>query len=85
METLRAEKRVYLDFQKTESEMERLNRVMVAYEYNRHEERLNKSGVTARQERVNQLTEEKKELENELQAIEEDRNAAASKLAKVNE
>ena len=83
LETLRAEKRVYLDFQKTESEMERLNRVMVAYEYNRHEERLNKSGVTSRQERVNQLTKEKKELENELQAIEEDRNAAASKLAKV--
>ncbi|KAI9488964.1 RecF/RecN/SMC [Zychaea mexicana] len=81
LDHLRAEKRLYLDFQKTESEMERLNRVMVAYEYNRLEERLNKSGVASRQERVNQLMEEKTVLENELQAIEEDRNAAASKLA----
>lgn len=37
MDQLRQEKRVYLDFQKTESDIERLSRTLIAFEYTRHQ------------------------------------------------
>lgn len=42
LDKLRNEKRTYLDYQKTEAEMERLNRLMVAYEYKRQEVRFSR-------------------------------------------
>lgn len=46
MDQLRTEKRLYLEYQKTESEMERLNRLIVAYEYSRHEVCAQRDGET---------------------------------------
>ncbi|KAL0094637.1 RecF/RecN/SMC [Phycomyces blakesleeanus] len=79
LERLRAEKRVYLDFQKTESEMERLNRLLTAYEYNRHDEKLNQSGAenTARQNKVNELKAAIDVLKAEMGTIEKERKAIA--------
>ncbi|KAI7861921.1 RecF/RecN/SMC [Spinellus fusiger] len=81
LERLRAEKRVYLDFQKTESEMERLNRMVVAHEYSRYDERLNQSGAdnTARQLHINGLKETIQALKAEMKAIEIERNAVTEK------
>ncbi|KAF9580847.1 Structural maintenance of chromosomes protein 2 [Lunasporangiospora selenospora] len=43
LDKLRGEKRAYLEFQKTQSEIERLTRVVVSYDYSRSEARLKKT------------------------------------------
>ncbi|RCI07057.1 Structural maintenance of chromosomes protein 2 [Rhizopus stolonifer] len=84
LDRLRAEKRVYLDFQKNEAEMERLNRFVISYEYKKHEERLNKSGADteARQAKMKELTEAVETIEHELATLLEQKRAMSDKMEK---
>ncbi|KAF9110806.1 Structural maintenance of chromosomes protein 2 [Mortierella sp. AM989] len=43
LDKLRGEKRAYLEFQKTQTEIERLSRIVVSYDYSRYEQRYSKS------------------------------------------
>ncbi|KAG0048297.1 Structural maintenance of chromosomes protein 2 [Gryganskiella cystojenkinii] len=43
LDKLRGEKRAYLEFQKTQTEIERLSRIVVSYDYSRYEQRHSKS------------------------------------------
>ncbi|KAF9427715.1 Structural maintenance of chromosomes protein 2 [Entomortierella beljakovae] len=45
LDKLRGEKRAYLEFQKTQTEIERLSRIVVSYDYSRYEQRYSKSKV----------------------------------------
>ena len=83
LDHLRAEKRIYLDFQKNEAEMERLNRFVISYEYKKHEERLNKSGSDFhnRQAKMNELTQAVQLLEAELKKVAEQKEAISKKMS----
>ncbi|KAI8973317.1 hypothetical protein BDF20DRAFT_824084 [Mycotypha africana] len=83
LDRLRAEKRVYLDFQKTEAEMERLNRLVISYEYKKHDDRLNRTGDNeARIQQLIDLKKTVKALEDELNNIDTDRKAVSAKMSK---
>ncbi|KAF8942673.1 Structural maintenance of chromosomes protein 2 [Haplosporangium gracile] len=43
LDKLRGEKRAYLEFQKTQTEIERLSRIVVSYDYSRYEQRYSKA------------------------------------------
>ncbi|KAI1317847.1 Structural maintenance of chromosomes protein 2 [Mortierella claussenii] len=43
LDKLRGEKRAYLEFQKTQTEIERLSRIVVSFDYSRYEQRYSKS------------------------------------------
>ncbi|KAF9559990.1 Structural maintenance of chromosomes protein 2 [Mortierella alpina] len=43
LDKLRGEKRAYLEFQKTQTEIERLSRIVVSYDYSRYEQRFSKA------------------------------------------
>ncbi|KAG0369594.1 RecF/RecN/SMC [Gamsiella multidivaricata] len=43
LDKLRGEKRAYLEFQKTQTEIERLSRIVVSYDYSRYEQRYSKT------------------------------------------
>ncbi|RUS21454.1 hypothetical protein BC937DRAFT_92655 [Endogone sp. FLAS-F59071] len=74
LDQLRAEKRVFLDYQKTESEMERLNRLVIAHDYKKSEDKLNRSGADfdAKKEKINQLKKTVERLKDEVERIEEE-------------
>ncbi|KAI9316303.1 RecF/RecN/SMC [Dichotomocladium elegans] len=82
LDQLRAEKRVYLDFQKTESEIDRINRVIVAYEYNRHHDKVKSANAynQQKQERVDKLNEALAVLKGELETIEQDKKEAQERV-----
>lgn len=82
LDHLRAEKRVYLDFQKNETEMERLNRLVISYEYKKHEERLNKSGADneARLAKVTELKNTVQVIEGEMEKIEQQKKGISAKM-----
>lgn len=82
LDRLRTEKRVYLDFQKNEAEMERLNRLVIAYEYKKHEERLNRSGADndSRTTKMDELKNNSTTIKNEIKKIDEEKNALSEKM-----
>ncbi|KAI8985162.1 hypothetical protein BDB01DRAFT_101356 [Pilobolus umbonatus] len=82
LDQLRVEKRVYLDFQKNESEMERLNKYVISYEYHKHEERLNKTSGdnNKRIAKMNEMQESVKVLEREIGKIEEEKQEMEEKM-----
>lgn len=82
MDRLRAEKRVYLDFQKNEAEMERLNRLVISYEYKRHEEKLNRSGADneARNARLNEFKNTAQAMQSEIDRIEAEKTEVSEKM-----
>lgn len=84
LDHLRAEKRVYLDFQKNELEMERLNRLVISYEYKKHEDKLNKSGADneARHTKVKELQEAVNVLEAEIKKIDQEKKSVSEKMQK---
>ncbi|KAG1124874.1 hypothetical protein G6F42_009222 [Rhizopus arrhizus] len=84
LDHLRSEKRVYLDFQKNEAEMERLNRLVISYEYKKHEEKLNKSGADseARLNKINELKAHVQAIEEEIQRIDYQKKAVSEKMRK---
>jgi structural maintenance of chromosome 2 len=87
LDKLRGEKRTYLDYQKNESEMERLNRLVVAAEYDRHAKRLDRSNADnderkARLDELQRLVEEKNA---EITAIEDERHIVTVKKQEQSE
>ncbi|CAG8737531.1 1526_t:CDS:10, partial [Cetraspora pellucida] len=74
LDKLRTEKRSYLEFQKTESDIERLTRLVVAYEYTKYQENLDKSGADfeAKKVKVQELLEFNERLKDEIAYLEED-------------
>ncbi|RUS34192.1 RecF/RecN/SMC [Jimgerdemannia flammicorona] len=71
LDQLRAEKRTFLDFQKTESEMERLNRLVIAHDFKKSEDKLSRSGADfeAKKEKISQLKKDVEKLKDEVAHI----------------
>ncbi|KAI8343702.1 hypothetical protein BC941DRAFT_99440 [Chlamydoabsidia padenii] len=81
LDHLRAEKQFYLEYQKTEMELERLSRLVVSYDYYRQQERLNRSDVDnmARETRLNELQAKADTLKQEMAVLKEDKQAATDR------
>ncbi|KAI7888400.1 SMCs flexible hinge [Mucor mucedo] len=62
--------------------MERLNRLVVAYEYKKHEDRLNRSGVDneGRTTKMEELKQNVKTIQNEIKKIDEEKNVLSEKM-----
>ena len=74
LEKLRMEKRAFLDFQQTQSDLERLTRLVVAHDYIRNKEKLKQSvkDLEAKKQRVLDLEGSAKRLKSEITHLEED-------------
>ncbi|CAG8741299.1 5686_t:CDS:2, partial [Acaulospora morrowiae] len=74
LDKLRTEKRSYLEFQKTESDIERLSRLVIAFEYTKYQDKLHKSGADfdAKRAKVRDLETLNEQLKVELAHLEED-------------
>lgn len=85
LDQLRTEKRVYLDYQKNESEMERLNRLVVAAEYDRHAKKLNRSNADQdeRKARLDELQKMIQERSSQIAAIDEEKTVFTAKQREV--
>ena len=74
LEKLRTEKRAFLDFQQTQSDLERLTRLVVAHDYLKYKEKLKQSAsdLEAKKQRAADLGDSAKRLKNEIAYLEED-------------
>ncbi|KAL8895345.1 MAG: hypothetical protein Q9207_008208, partial [Kuettlingeria erythrocarpa] len=74
LDKLRTEKRAFLDFQQTQSDLERLTRLVVAHDYVRNKEKLKHSAedLEAKKRRTLDLEESAKRLKSEIGHLEED-------------
>jgi len=74
LEKLRSEKRAFLDFQQTQSDLERLTRLVIAHDYVRGGERLRVAGDECdnKRNKVQALEENADKLKNEIAHLEED-------------
>lgn len=74
LEKLRGEKRAFLDFQQTQNDLERLTRMVVAYDYVRCQEKLDQSAadLEGKKRRQNGLEESAARLKSEISHLEED-------------
>lgn len=74
LDKLRTEKRAFLDFQQTQSDLERLTRLVVAYDYIKNKEKLKQSAgdLEAKRKRAAELEESAVRLKNEITNLEED-------------
>ncbi|KAL8699034.1 MAG: hypothetical protein Q9201_006238 [Fulgogasparrea decipioides] len=74
LEKLRTEKRAFLDFQQTQSDLERLTRLVVAYDYVKNREKLRQSAndLEAKKQRTLDLEQSAKQLKSEIAHLEED-------------
>jgi structural maintenance of chromosome 2 len=74
LEKLRTEKRAFLDFQQTQSDLERLTRLVVAHDYVRYKERLRQSGddLEAKKQRAKDLEESAVRMKGEIELLQED-------------
>jgi structural maintenance of chromosome 2 len=74
LEKLRSEKRAFLDFQQTQSDLERLTRLVVAHDYIRGKEKLKStaSDLDSKKRRQLELEESAGRLKNEIAYLQED-------------
>lgn len=74
LDKLRGEKRAFLDFQQTQSDLERLQKLVVSYDYVRGMERLERSGedLEKKKRRVLELEANAEKLKAEIANLEED-------------
>ncbi|KAL9611563.1 MAG: hypothetical protein Q9167_003810 [Letrouitia subvulpina] len=74
LEKLRTEKRAFLEFQQTQSDLERLTRLVVAHDYVRNKEKLKQSvsELETKRQRAVDLEGSAKRLKNEITHLEED-------------
>lgn len=74
LEKLRTEKRAFLDFQQTQNDLERLTRVVVAYDYVRCQEKLKQSAadLEGKKQRHKSLEDSAARLKSEISHLEED-------------
>jgi structural maintenance of chromosome 2 len=76
MRKLREQKSRFLEFQKTQNDLERLSRLVIAYDYVQCRDKLQKSAedLKRKQERVEELKLDEAETEAQIQCLEEDKN-----------
>lgn len=76
LDKLRTEKRAFLDFQQTQSDLERLTRLVVAHDYVKNNEKLKQSAadLEAKRKRATDLEDSAVRLKNEIMNLEEDIN-----------
>ena len=74
LEKLRGEKRAFLDFQQTQSDLERLTRLVVAHDWSKYREKSQQSAddLDAKTQRVKSLEDSAIRLKNEIQLLQED-------------
>ena len=74
LEKLRTEKRAFLEFQQTQSDLERLTRLVVAHDYIKNKEKLRQSAedLEAKKNRATDLESSAERLKNEISRLEED-------------
>ncbi|ORY04728.1 putative SMC2 protein [Basidiobolus meristosporus CBS 931.73] len=74
LQRLREEKRAFLEFQKVEIEIDRLRRLVVAYDYMKNEEQVNRNaqGLDSKQERLEDLEKSISQLKREIKNIDVD-------------
>lgn len=74
LEKLRTEKRAFLDFQQTQNDLERLTRVVVAYDYVRCQDKLKQSAadLEGKNQRHKLLEQSAARLKNEISHLEDD-------------
>ena len=74
LEKLRGEKRAFLDFQQTQSDLERLTRLVVAHDYVRSKEKLKTSAedLEVKKNKVKSLEEASKRMKGEIAHLDED-------------
>lgn len=74
LDKLRTEKRAFLDFQQTQSDLERLTRLVVAHDYIKNKEKLKQSAadLETKRRKVTDLDESAVRLKNEIANLEED-------------
>lgn len=74
LDKLRTEKRAFLDFQQTQSDLERLTRLVVAYDYIKNKEKLKQSAgdLETKRRKATELEESAVRLKNEITNLEED-------------
>ena len=74
LEKLRQEKRAFLDFQQTQSDLERLTRLVVAHDYIRYKERLRQSGddLEAKKQRAKDLEASAVRMRKEIEYLQDD-------------
>ena len=74
LDKLRTEKRAFLDFQQTQSDLERLTRLVIAHDYLRSKEKLKQSAtdLSAKKKRVTDLEDGARKLKHEIANLEED-------------
>lgn len=74
LEKLRQEKRAFLDFQQTQSDLERLTKLVVAYDYVRCRSKLQQSAedLELKKQRAKDLEGSALRLKNEIQLLQED-------------
>lgn len=74
LDKLRQEKRAFLDFQQTQSDLERLTKLVVAHDYVRGKEKLQRAAVELQQQkdRAKALEQSAVRLKNEISLLQED-------------
>ena len=74
LDKLRTEKRAFLDFQQTQSDLERLTRLVVAHDYLKNKEKLKQSAndLEAKKQRATDLEDSAKRLKSEIAHLGED-------------
>ena len=74
LEKLRGEKRAFLDFQQTQSDLERLTRLVVAHDYVKGKSKLKQAAhdLEAKQNRATELEESAERLKREIDLLQED-------------
>lgn len=74
LEKLRQEKRTFLDFQQTQNDVERMTKLVVAYDYLRAQERLKQAvaDLEAKMEKANAIEAAAERLKNEIMFLQED-------------
>ena len=74
LEKLRTEKRAFLEFQQTQSDLERLTRLVVAHDYLKNKDKLRQSAgdLEAKQHRATTLEDSAQRLKTEISRLEED-------------
>ncbi|KAG0089028.1 Structural maintenance of chromosomes protein 2 [Podila epicladia] len=86
LDKLRGEKRAYLEFQKTQTEIERLSRIVVSFDYSRFDQRHNKAKAELQSKiaMTERLTEEIRQLESAIANIASDiEQIAANRLKEM--
>jgi structural maintenance of chromosome 2 len=84
LEKLRGEKRAFLDFQQTQNDLERLTRMVVAYDYVRCQEKLEQSAADlgGKKQRQKDLEDSAARLKSEISHLEEDAKRVRSQREK---